>query len=52
MVFPVLSDSPDISSYSDSMGNEKPTEPDAEYLFCAGKFSQAIKGEERIQCIM
>jgi hypothetical protein len=52
MVFPVLSDSSDISSYFD-MGNEKPAEPHAEYLFCGGEFSQAVRGEEEwIRCVM
>jgi hypothetical protein len=46
----VLSDSSDILSDFDNMGKEKPTTN--QYLFCGGKFSQAVKGEEWIQCIM
>lgn len=34
------------------MGKEQPTEPDAECLFCTAKFSQAVKGEEWVHCIM
>jgi hypothetical protein len=49
MVFPVPSDSSDISSDFDNVGKGKPTN---QHLFCGGKFSQAVKGEEWIQCIM